>query len=120
MASEPRQESHNPSTLSEHQVPEAVLPRPHLTTQQYVLVAVILAVITLIEVGAYYLDIGRAALTAILLFLSISKFAGVALYYMHLKFDHIIFSAFFLVGLLIAGGVLVSLLIMFDRLYGLG
>src|SRR3954465_7949773 len=81
----------------------AMLPgelRPHPSPFQYVMIAVILCVITAIEVGVYYLpnDFPRALYIAILLSLALTKFVTVVAYYMHLRTDRPIFRRFFVVG----------------------
>ena len=81
----------------------ALLPgelRPHPSPFQYVMIAVILCVITAIEVGVYYLpnDFPRALYVSILLVLAITKFSTVVAWYMHLRTDRLIFRRFFVVG----------------------
>lgn len=68
----------------------------------YIRVAVILAVVTAIEVALFYINMPDAALTGSLFFLSMAKFALVVLYFMHLRFDARIFRRLFLVGLILA------------------
>ena len=67
----------------------------------YVSIAMLLAVITGIEIGAYYLDkaVPDGALTAILVVSAIAKFFIVASWYMHLKTDKPIFRRFFILGI---------------------
>ena len=74
---------------------------PHPSPFQYVVIAVVLCVITGIEIGAYYLDkaIPDGALTAILVVSAIAKFFIVASWYMHLKTDKPIFRRFFILGI---------------------
>jgi cytochrome c oxidase subunit 4 len=75
----------------------------HPGPREYVRVAVVLAVITAAEVGIYYItQLPDGLLIALLLSLMLLKFAGVALYFMHLKFDSPTFSRFFIAGLTIA------------------
>jgi cytochrome c oxidase subunit 4 len=73
----------------------------HPSPFQYVVIAVVLCVITGIEIGAYYLDksIPDGALTAILVVSAIAKFSIVASWYMHLKTDKPIFRRFFILGI---------------------
>lgn len=59
---------------------------------QYVLIAVILGVVTLIELWVASLTAFRAP---ILLVLTVIKASLVALWYMHLKFDSRLYSAMF-------------------------
>ena len=46
--------------------------------------------------------------------LSIGKFGLVVLYYMHLKFDSRIFSGMFFFGMMVATGVIFSLMALFS------
>jgi cytochrome c oxidase subunit 4 len=74
--------------------------RPHPSPFQYVMIAVILCVITGLEVGTYYLpkDFPRPLYVTILLVLAITKFSTVVAWYMHLRTDRPIFRRFFVVG----------------------
>jgi len=74
--------------------------RPHPSPFQYVVIAVILCVITGLEVGTYYLpsDFPRALYITILLVLALTKFVSVVAWYMHLRTDRLIFRRFFIVG----------------------
>jgi cytochrome c oxidase subunit 4 len=81
----------------------AMLPgelRPHPSPFQYVMIAIILCVITAIEVGIYYLpdDFPRALYVGMLLALALTKFVTVVAFYMHLRVDRPIFRRFFIVG----------------------
>ncbi len=80
---------------------------------RYVQIAVILSVITAVEVAVYYVPAMAGALVPTLLVLSALKFSLVVMWYMHLRFDNRIFSAIFVGGLLLAGSVLVALLFLF-------
>lgn len=88
----------------------------HPTVGTYLAVAVVLAVITVVEVGVFYVPAFAAVLAPILLVLSGAKFALVVMFYMHLKSDHRLFTAVFTVPLLIAVGVIVALLFLFGVL----
>ena len=88
----------------------------HPTVSTYVKIALILAVITLIEVGVFYIKFDRTAFIILFVFLSGIKFAIVIMFYMHLKFDHALFSKLFLGGLTIAAGALFALLALFHIL----
>jgi cytochrome c oxidase subunit 4 len=69
---------------------------------KYIKVAILLAVLTAIEVGVYYIDMSSAALTAILIPLMVVKFWLVAAYFMHLKNDTPLFTKMFVSGLVFA------------------
>jgi len=86
----------------------------HPTPLTYFKVAMILVVITAIEVGVFYIeDLGRGIIP-ILVALSGAKFALVAMFYMHLRYDARLFSVFFVAGLLLAFSVVFALLVLFQ------
>lgn len=85
----------------------------HPTPLTYVKIAVILAVITAVEVALFYIPSIADILVPLFIVLSLVKFALVAMYYMHLKFDERIFSALFVGGLLLATCVIAALLVLF-------
>ncbi len=89
----------------------------HATQKQYVQIAVILALITLVEVGVYYIDSLKGILVPTLLLLSAVKFALVVMFFMHLKFDHKLFSVIFTGPLLLTGVVLIALMSLFGVLF---
>ncbi len=85
----------------------AVVTRPmhqHPEPRQYVLIAVVLVVITGLEVGTSYLegDVNSNLLIAALGVMAAIKFYLVAMWYMHLRTDSKIFRRFFLLGLIAA------------------
>lgn len=82
---------------------------PHGSNRKYLVVAAILAVVTLVEFGIVYLPGLGSALIPVLLLLSAGKFALVALYFMHLKDDTRLFAMFFVPGVFLAAVVAVSL-----------
>lgn len=87
--------------------------RPHPTPARYVLIAVVLTAVTVVEVGVYYIDALRSAFLAIFLGLSAVKFALVAMFYMHLRFDSRLFSVLFFGGLVLASLIAVALMGLF-------
>ena len=87
--------------------------RAHPSPAWYVAIALILSVITMVEVGVVYTDGLRSVLLPILLALSGIKFAMVAMFYMHLRFDNRLFSAFFVGGILLTIAILVALMSLF-------
>lgn len=91
----------------------------HRSTGVYLAVAGVLTIITLVEVGVFYVPALQGVLVPLLLVLSGAKFALVVMFYMHLKTDHKLFTLIFTVPLLIAIGVIVALLFLFGVL-GLG
>jgi cytochrome c oxidase subunit 4 len=82
-------------------------------TLQYIKVALVLATITGIEVAVYYVSAVRSVLVPMLLTFSIVKFALVALWFMHLRFDNRLFRRLFVTGLVLASGVYLVVLTTF-------
>lgn len=74
----------------------------HPGVTEYVMIGVILAVLTAIEVALYFAPIIRAVVVPALLFLTVVKFVLVVAWFMHLRFDHQLFRRVFMVGLALA------------------
>ncbi len=68
----------------------------------------------MVEVAAVFVEALGAVIIPILLVLSATKFAIVAMYFMHLKFDSKLFSGLFVGGILLTSGILLTLLALFD------
>ena len=88
----------------------------HATVGFYWMVAVILVVITGIEVAIFYIPALGGALVPILLLLSAGKFALVVMFFMHLKFDSKVFTGVFVAGLSLATFVVVALIVLYHFL----
>ena len=90
----------------------------HPTWKQYKWVALILTVITAVEVWVYYIPsfVASKLFVPSLLIMSAVKFAIVVMYYMHLKYDHKLFRALFTGPLIIAILTLIVLLFLFGHL----
>ena len=103
--------------------PEAAAPgevhaHPHPTWSTYKWVALVLVVITVIEVWVYYIPefVASRLFVPSLLIMSAAKFAIVVMFYMHLKYDHKLFRALFTGPLIIAMLTIISLLFLFGQL----
>src|SRR5919108_3571582 len=84
----------------------------HPTWKQYRWVALILTLITVLEVWAYYIPtlVASPFFVPLLLIMSGTKFVIVVLFYMHLRYDHRLFKALFTGPLIIAMSTLIALL----------
>lgn len=87
----------------------------HPGPAKYALIAVVLSVITLIEFWAFYVEWLRTTgiFMPMLVILSAIKFYLVAMFYMHLKFDHGIFTKLLVGGIILAGCIMLALLSLF-------
>ena len=74
----------------------------HPTEAFYLKVALILAVVTGIEVALYYTDFGVSLTNVVLLVLAAAKFVMVAAYFMHLRFDNRVLRRLFITGFVLA------------------
>ena len=86
----------------------------HPSDAQYVAIAGILAAITALEVSVYYIDFFKdsfIATVAALIPMMIVKFALVAAFFMHLRFDNKLFRVVFLTGIILA--VTVYMIVLF-------
>ena len=91
----------------------------HPTAATYVKVGVILTAITAVEVAVYYIPslvAMRGLFITLLLVMSAVKFAIVVMLYMHLKYDHRLFRAFFVGPLIVAAGTMLGLMFLFGKL----
>ena len=93
---------------------QAIVHTGHPTPVTYFKVALILSVITAIEVGIFYITALGKGIIPVLAVLSIAKFALVAMFYMHLKFDHKLFTTLFVAGLALATTVVFALISLFQ------
>lgn len=92
--------------------------KEHPTWSTYWKVAVILTVITGVEVWIYYIPsfVASRLFVPSLLIMSAVKFATVVLFYMHLRYDHKLFRVLFTGPLIIAMTTLIGLLFLFGKL----
>ena len=88
----------------------------HPSDWQYIKIALILAVLTAIEVFTYFQSVhrmGDAALYVLLTVLMVLKFIYVVAWFMHLKFDSVLFKRIFITGIALALGVYLIMLTAF-------
>jgi cytochrome c oxidase subunit IV len=89
----------------------------HVGWKKYVVVGVILAVVTAMEVAAVESHIFPAGvIIPLLMVLTAAKFLLVVLYYMHLKMDHAIFGRVFWAPLFLSVLVVIGLILLFHVL----
>jgi cytochrome c oxidase subunit 4 len=83
----------------------------HPSDRNYIVVAVLLATITALEVGTYFLEDPSTTLLVVGLFpMMIAKFAIVCGWFMHLRYDNPLFKRVFVFGLSLAIGVYIIVL----------
>ena len=89
---------------------EEVREGAHPGPLEYIKIGLILAAITAVEVGIYYIEAIEDVLVPILIVLSALKFTLVVLWFMHLRFDNRLFSWLLAGGLMLAGILMVIVL----------
>ena len=111
-----QQDPHQQTSHADHATMGEV--HEHPTWKQYKWVALILTVITVIEVWVYYIPtfVASRLFVPSLLIMSAVKFAIVVMFYMHLKYDHKLFRALFTGPLVIASITIVALLFLFGKI----
>src|SRR5438067_13873368 len=85
----------------------------HPTADVYLRVGAVLVILTVLEVGVFYVPAFHTVLVPVLLVLSATKFALVVMFYMHLKSASKFSTFLFGVPLLLVVGVRVALLLLF-------
>ncbi len=89
----------------------------HPSDWQYIKIALLLAVLTALEVFTYFESVHNlsdAVLYVVLTVLMVLKFVYVVAWFMHLKFDSIIFRRVFQVGIVMALAVYLIMLTAFE------
>ena len=106
------------SAEAQAHAPHEEVEHAHPTWSTYWKVALILTLITVGEVWAYYIPsfVAGRGFVPTLLTLSALKFAIVVMFYMHLKYDHKLFRALFTGPLAIAIVTMIVLLFLFGHL----
>jgi cytochrome c oxidase subunit 4 len=106
---------HEPSSADHVSMGEV---HEHPTWKQYKWVALILTLITVVEVWVYYIPsfVASKLFVPSLLIMSAVKFAIVVMFYMHLKYDHKLFRALFTGPLIIAVITILVLLLLFHQI----
>jgi caa(3)-type oxidase subunit IV len=88
----------------------------HPTVGTYLRVFAVLVIVTIIEVGVFYVPAFQQAIVPILLILSGLKFVLVVMFYMHLKTDSRFFTFLFGAPLMLGVAVVISLMFLFGVL----
>ncbi|HSL48885.1 MAG TPA: cytochrome C oxidase subunit IV family protein [Candidatus Deferrimicrobiaceae bacterium] len=87
----------------------------HATVRTYINVAIVLALITAVEVASLYIPgIPNPLLVASLLVMSALKFYLVVGFFMHLKYDHQIMRSLFVGPLIIAVAIILAIMALFS------
>lgn len=77
-----------------------------------------LIAITAIELIIVYIPINPGVVVGSLVFLSLLKFVGVVWWFMHLRWDRVLCTVLFLIGLILATGTVTALLLLFEQAPG--
>lgn len=80
----------------------------------YTIIAVFLAIVTLLELWIYTVKTLGAWLNPLLFLLSALKFVGVVAFFMHLRFDHKYFTIIFTFCMILGISVFISLLLLWS------
>jgi cytochrome c oxidase subunit 4 len=97
--------------------PEAGAHGNHPSDSTYIVVALVLAALTAIEVGMSYWKVKYFTNTALLV-LAVFKFTLVVMFFMHLRFDNRVLRRLFLTGILVALSVYLIVMLTFGLFVG--
>ena len=87
----------------------------HASVATYLRVAVVLAIITAIEITALYVPgLPSAVLVTVLIVFSVFKFGLVVAFFMHLRYDSKVLAALFVGPLMIACAIILALMALFS------
>jgi caa(3)-type oxidase subunit IV len=96
-----------------HSESQAIVETDHPQTGTYIGIFAILTIVTLIEVGVFYVPAFRPVLAPALILMSALKMVLVVGFYMHLKSDAKLFSVIFLVPFFLVVFVGLGLMFLF-------
>ena len=113
----PEQAALEDAATDTHETSQHEAEHAHPSDWQYIKIALLLAVLTALEVFTYFESVHNlsdAALYVILTVLMVLKFVYVVAWFMHLKFDSMIFRRVFQVGIAMALAVYLIMLTAFE------
>jgi cytochrome c oxidase subunit 4 len=99
---------------SSHAAPAPAHDQGHASVQTYVRVAIVLAILTAIEIGALYVPgLPVHILVTLILIFGTMKFALVVAFFMHLRYDSKLLSVLFVGPLFIALLIILAIMALF-------
>ena len=102
-----------PQMQAGHQAPHATAEHAHPGPRTYIAVAIWLAIATAAEVALYYVEMPDGLFIGLLMFFMVVKFTTVVAYFMHLKYDAVMFRRFMVTGIVLAISVYMIVLTTF-------
>jgi cytochrome c oxidase subunit 4 len=90
----------------------------HASVPFYIMIGVILAIVTGVEVAIYYMPQFEAIEVPLLVILSTAKVILVVMYFMHLKMDHRSLTWLFMSGVVLAAFMVAALIVLYHVLHG--
>jgi cytochrome c oxidase subunit IV len=88
----------------------------HAARGTYWIIAVALAIITMLEVAVFYVPAIRGVIVPVLLALSAVKFALVAMFFMHLRYDSPVLTLVLSIGLVVATAIILAMMFLFGAI----
>ena len=102
MSTEPITKDESTGPVVETSEHEGGTKHDHPSERQYIVIALILGVVTAVEVAFSYWEAVEGILAPSLIFMSIVKFVMVVAWFMHLRFDSRLFRRLFIAGIALA------------------
>ncbi len=89
----------------------------HPGASVYVPVAIVLVILTGLEILVYYLNVAPVVMVPVVIFLGLANIVLSAAFYMHLRYDNRVLTGMFSFAGLLASLLLISLLMLFGYLF---
>jgi cytochrome c oxidase subunit IV len=89
----------------------------HPGASVYAPVAIILAILTGLEILVYYLNVAPVVLVPVVIILGLANIVLSALFYMHLRYDDPVLKSMFSFAGLLASLLMISLLLLFGYIF---
>ncbi len=88
----------------------------HAARGTYWIIAVVLGILTMLEVAVFYVPAIRGVIVPVLLVLSVAKFALVAMFFMHLRYDTPVLTLVLSIGLVVATAIILAIMFLFGAI----
>ncbi|MGH2393074.1 MAG: cytochrome C oxidase subunit IV family protein [Gemmatimonadota bacterium] len=102
--------------MAENPAREAAPEGGHASRSTYWIIALILGIITVLEVAVFYVPAVRGVIVPVLLVLSAAKFVLVAMFFMHLRYDSPVLTLVLSGGLVVAAAIVIAMMFLFGAI----
>ena len=105
----------SPASVSSSARHDAILVEENKKYFTFFNLSIALIAVTAVELVIIYIPINKWVIFSTLAVLSTAKFLGVIWWFMHLRWDRMLCTVLFMIGLLMATGTVIALIFLFSR-----